>query len=259
MTGRARAMAFKDHFSGHASAYAAHRPSGYPAALLDFLAGVAPGRDLAWDCATGSGQAAVLLAERFARVIATDASAAQVAHAEPHARVEYRTSPAEASGLEAGSVDLVTVAQAYHWFDFDRFAEEVRRVVRPGGVVAVWCYNLLRTEPPIDRVIDVFAEETVGAFWPPERRWVSEEYRTIPFPFPEIEAPPFLFTAAWDLPRLLAYVGTWSAIVRCRAATGRDPIAEVLPELTAAWGDPNREREIRWPLYVRIGRVGRAG
>ena len=251
-------MTFKDHFSGHAGAYAAHRPDKYPDELFDHLARLAPGCGLAWDCATGNGQAARPLAERFAVVMATDASAEQVSHFRPHPRIEVRQAPAEASGLASGSVDLVTVAQAIHWFDFDRFYREVRRVLRPDGLVAAWCYNLLRSEPAIDRVLDYLAEERVFSFWPPERHWVSEEYRTLPFPFEEVPAPPFTMSVEWNLDQLMAYVSTWSSIVRCRKETGADALAEVETDLVAAWGGPSERGSIRtlsWPLHLRLGRA----
>jgi SAM-dependent methyltransferase len=247
---------FKDHFSGHAADYAAFRPR-YPAELFQWAAALPAARSLAWDCATGNGQAAVALAGHFQRVVASDASAAQIAHAEPHPRVEYRVALAEAgeaSGLAEGAVDLVTVAQALHWFDFDRFYAEVRRVLAPGGAIAVWSYDLVRVTPEIDRLIDSLARDVVGAFWPPERRWVDERYRTLPFPFAEIAAPPFQLEESWDLPRLLAYLRTWSSATRFRAATGRDAVAEATPELAGAWGDPGQERAVRWPLSVRAGR-----
>jgi SAM-dependent methyltransferase len=247
-------MTFKDHFSGHAASYAAYRP-GYPPALFAFLETLTPGRDLAWDCATGNGQAALSLAEVFAKVIATDASRRQLDNALPHPKVEYRVATAESSGLLDRSVDLLTVAQAVHWFDFDRFYAEARRVLRPGGAIAVWTYNLLRGTPAISALVDRLAREISGAYWPPERRWVDEEYRTLPFPFPEVPAPVFQHTESWDLERLVAYFRTWSANVRYQAATGKDPIAEIAPELAAAWGDPEETRTLTWPIYMRAGRL----
>jgi SAM-dependent methyltransferase len=243
-------MTFKDHFSGHARDYASFRP-GYPAELFGFVAALPRRRGLAWDCGTGSGQAALHLAGRFDRVIATDASAAQVEHAEAHPRIEYRVAPAEASGLPASSVDLVAVAQAFHWFDFDRFFAEARRVLAPGGAVALWSYNLARITSEVDAWTDHLAHGLVGPWWPPERRWVDEEYRTIPFPFPEVETPVFHLREDWDLHRYLHYVGTWSAVKRCTQATGRDPLAETRAEILAAWGDPETVRTISWPIFLR--------
>ena len=241
---------FKDHFSSHAADYAAYRP-GYPPALFDFLLTLTAGRRLAWDCATGNGQAAVDLAARFERVIATDASADQIAHAVPHPRVEYRIAAAESSGLPDRSVDLVTVAQALHWFDFDRFYAEVRRVLAPDGAIAAWTYNLARVSPEIDAAIDRLARDVAGPYWPPERRWVDLEYRTIPFPFPEAAAPAFVHEERWDLERLLRYLRTWSAVQRYQKATGDDPLAQIRDELAAAWGDSAAARVVRWPIFLR--------
>ena len=247
-------MTFKDHFSGHAASYAAFRP-GYPPELFDFVASLTPGRELAWDCATGNGQAAVPLAGIFARVVATDASQQQLDNATPHPRIEYRVAPAESSGLPDASVDLLTVAQAVHWFDFDRFYAEARRVLAPGGAIALWTYNLLRGTPEISALVDRLAREISGAYWPPERRWVDEEYRTLPFPLPEVPSPTFEHTETWDLPRLVAYLRTWSANVRYQAATGKDPIAQIAPELETAWGDPAEPRVLTWPIFMRAGKV----
>lgn len=239
---------FKDHFSGHARDYASYRP-GYPEELFDFVATLPRRRGTAWDVGTGSGQAALGLAERFERVIGTDPSAKQLEHAEPHPRVEYRVAPAESSGLPDASVDLVAAAQAFHWFDFDRFFAEARRVLAPGGAVVVWTYNLARVSPPVDAWIDRMAYGVVGPWWPPERRWVDEEYRTIPFPFPEAEAPGFVYEARLDLGRYLSYVRTWSAFQRYLKETGLDPIERA--EIEAAWGDPGAERVISWPIFLR--------
>jgi len=245
-------MSFKDHFSGHAGTYASFRP-GYPPELFDFVAALPRGRALAWDCATGNGQAAGPLAARFERVIATDASAEQLAHAEPHPNVEYRQAPAESSGLIRRSVDLVTVATAVHWFDFDRFYAEAERVLVPGGALAVWAYNLARISPEVDVLTDRLSHEIVRAWWPPERRWVDEEYRTLPFPFQEVAVPEIWIEERWDLERYLHYLGTWSALTRYVQANGRDPRNEIHAGMAAAWGDPAAVRTVRWPLMMRAG------
>lgn len=246
-------FSFPDHFSGVAGAYAEHRPR-YPDALFEWLAEVSPTREFAWDCATGSGQAAVALAARFDRVLGTDASAAQIAAAEEHPRVEYRVAPAEASGLPDASVDLVTVAQALHWFDRPAFYAEVRRVLRPGGLVAAWTYGASVFEDPrADAVHRRFYSDTVGPYWPPERALVEAGYRTIEFPFEEIEAPAFEMEADWTLSSFLGYVGTWSAVTRFRRERGHDPVAELGEELRRLWGNPEAPRRIRWPLAMRVG------
>ncbi len=248
-------MNFKDHFSGHAGAYALHRPR-YPVELFAYLAAIVPGRRLAWDCATGNGQAALGLAQHFESVIATDASARQIAQAEAHPGISYRTAPAERSGLESGTVDLVTVAQALHWFDFDAFYAEVRRVAAPGGSLAVWVYDLLRVAPGIDAVIRLYHEEIVGPYWPPERKWVDELYETLPFPFEELSNPPFEMRVEWTLADLTGYLDTWSAARRYQKERGEDPLDLIRSELEAEWGKAESVRAIRWPLVLRVGRVG---
>ncbi|HEX2164534.1 MAG TPA: class I SAM-dependent methyltransferase [Thermoanaerobaculia bacterium] len=248
------APAFADHFSPLAARYAAVRPT-YPAELFDWLAALPARRERAWDAGTGSGQAAVALAERFAEVIATDASDAQLAQAAPHPRVSYRRAVAEESELADGSIDLVTVAQAVHWFDLDRFWPEVRRVLAPGGAVAVWSYLGVTLGPELDRVIARFYRDVVGPWWPPERAAVEDGYRSLPFPFAEIEPPPFEIRLRWDLARFAGYLGTWSASRHWSDAHGgADPVAEIAADLAAAWGDPAVEREIVWPIGLRAGR-----
>ena len=222
--------------------------------MFRYLATVAPGNQLAWDCATGNGQAAVALAEVFERVIATDASEKQIGNAEAHPRVEYRVAPAEESGIESKTVDLITVAQALHWFDLERFDAEVRRVLQPRGVVAAWAYKLARVEPAIDRVVNHYYSEVVGAYWPAERALV-ERFEELPFSFPEIAAPSFEMVAEWDAEHLIGYLRTWSATQRFMAANRRDPLQDVEEDLRTAWGDAGQLRRVVWPLTVRVGRV----
>lgn len=248
------ATGFKDHFSGTAAEYARFRPR-YPDALFAHLATLPPQRTSAWDCATGSGQAAVALARHFRRVVATDASAEQVAHAEPHPGVEYRTAPAERSGLPDASVDLVTVAQALHWFDRPAFYAEAARVLRPGGILAVWCYGAMEVpSPALQRTLDRFYGETVRPHWPPERELIEEGYRSIRLPFPELPPPAFRIEARFTLDALIGYVGTWSATQRYRESTGRDPLPGLREALARDWPEPAEPRIVRWPLALRIGR-----
>jgi SAM-dependent methyltransferase len=222
--------------------------------LFRYLATIAPGKQLAWDCATGNGQAAVALAEVFERVIATDASEKQIGNAKAHARVEYRVAPAEDSGIEPQTVDLITVAQALHWFDPERFYPEARRVLKPRGVVAAWAYKLAQIEPTIDAVVNHYYSEVVGAYWPAERALV-ERFEELAFPFPEIAAPPFEMTGEWNAEHLIGYLRTWSATQRFIAANQRDPLKDVEEDLRSAWGDANQRRRVVWPLTVRVARV----
>ncbi|HEX5831481.1 MAG TPA: class I SAM-dependent methyltransferase, partial [Gemmatimonadaceae bacterium] len=246
---------FRDHFSSGSDAYRRFRPR-YPEPLFAALAAAAPGRTLAWDCGTGNGQAAVALAKHFAHVMATDASRAQLAVAETHPRVQYRAATAEASGLDVSTVDLVTVAQALHWFDLDAFYAEVRRVVRRDGVLAAWSYGLMKIDPSVDAVVRDFYTVRLGAYWPAERRYVDEGYRTIPFPFPELALPPLTLEATLTLEQLAGYVSTWSAVHRYVKERGESPVPELVHALRPWWG--GEARQVRWPLAVRAGRVSAA-
>jgi hypothetical protein len=248
-----RTTAFPDHFSAASADYARHRPD-YPSRLFAYLADRAPGRRRAWDCATGSGQAAAGLARHFEEVIATDASAQQIASARPHRRVVYRVAAAEDSRLPAESVALVTVAQALHWFDRSRFWPEVERVLVARGVIAVWCYDLLSVNREIDAVVGRLYRDIVGPFWPPERALLEQRYRTIEFPFGEVTPPAFRMEKRWSLPDLVGYLRTWSAARRFGEARGEDPIGIVLPDLRSVWGPPERVRSVRWDLALRVGR-----
>jgi SAM-dependent methyltransferase len=244
-------MGFKDHFSGLASAYARYRPR-YPPELAAHLAAVAPSRVLALDVATGNGQAAVDLATHFELVLASDASARQLSEAIAHPRVCYLRHRAECLPVKTRSVDLVAVAQAAHWLDFDRFYAEARRVLRPRGMVALWTYGLFRIDPAVDAAIDSFYRDVVGPYWPPERRYIEERYQTLPFPLHESPAPDFEIASDWSLPGVISYLGTWSAVDRYKAAQKDDPMPPIAARLESLWpgGEPRR---LRWPIHLRIG------
>jgi SAM-dependent methyltransferase len=246
-------VTFKDHFSRLAAQYAEFRPK-YPGALFDLLARVGPGHATAWDCACGSGQATLDLAERFDSVIATDASAQQVAAAPAHPRVTYGVARAESSGIESGSIDVITVAQSLHWFDRPAFYEEARRVLRPNGVLAVWTYGIPRlNDVNLDRVMQAFYWETVGPYWPPERRYVEDGYRSIDFPFTEVSGPSLSMRETWTLPQFLGYLRSWSSVGRFVEDRGEDPVGSVEAQFTPNWG--SRARAVSWPLSLRLGRV----
>ena len=245
---------FQDHFSTTAAAYAAHRPA-YPPVLIDSLAALAPRPDVAWDAGCGSGQLSVKLTDRFARVIATDASPQQIAHAVPHPHVAYVVARAEAGPLAAGSVDIAVAAQAAHWFDLPAYYAEVRRVGRLGGVVALVTYGLVRVDHVIDPVIDRFYSQVLGSFWPPERRHVDDGYRSLPFPFAEIGVPGVEMRASWTRSDLLGYVETWSAVWALRRAVGPAPLEAFRRELAHAWGADAAGRPVRWTLSLRVGRL----
>src|SRR5215471_972261 len=250
-------MTFKDHFSKQAADYAIFRP-GYPRSLFDYLGSIAPSRQLAWDCGTGNGQAAVGLASLFDCVIATDASNKQISNAQSSERIQYRVAPAENSGIDSETIDLIMVAQALHWFDSDCFYAEARRVLKREGVLAASAYNLLHIEKAIDQVVNRYYHEVVGPFWPPERELV-EQFSNLSFPFHELDAPKFEMTGSWDFDHLVGYLRTWSSTQRFIAARGTDPLEQIMEELRDAWGEPRQMRSITWPLTMRIGHKPNTG
>jgi len=244
---------FEDHFSKQSGVYAQYRPQ-YPDEIYTYLASITVGHSLAWDCGTGNGQAAIGLAKYFDKVHATDASAEQIALAYTNARVEYQVEPAEQVSLSASSADLVTVAVAIHWFNFDEFYREVKRVLKPDGIIAAWTYNLTEISPEIDQLIDQYYIEILNGYWPERIHYLAEQYRTIPFPFEEIVPPSFVMEINWNLIQLAGFLDSWSATQRYKAQNGDHPLELIWPELVSAWGDESKTRLIRWPLHFRIGR-----
>lgn len=242
-----------DHFSTMAADYARSRPT-YPPDLCAWLAREAPGLDLVWDAGAGNGQASLALAEHFNQVLATDISVEQLKAAPQRDNITYRVG--ELSGLSEASVDLVTVAQALHWFDLDTFYAEVRRVLKPGGLLAVWTYNILTVadQPAINIELNHFYDDIVGPYWPPDRRHVENGYAELAFPFAPIVTPRFAMQADWSLDQLLGYLKSWSATARMHKATGVNPVDELTRPVREAWGDPGVTRTILWPLTVKAGR-----
>jgi len=247
---------FKDHFSGHAADYSRYRPGSYPAALFKALAALAPDRECVWDCATGNGQAALGLAELFARVEATDASDKQIAAALPHPKIRYTVAPAEQSGLSDKSVALITVAQALHWFDLPKFYAEVRRVAKPEAVLACCCYMRCSVNPGVDAATERLYNGILGdAYWPPERKHVERGYRDLDFPFTEITLPAFNMEVQWTLEAYVGYLRSWSATQAYIKKNGKDPLELVGDELLQAWGDPAATCPVLWPMTIRAGWV----
>jgi SAM-dependent methyltransferase len=245
-----------DHFSGIAASYAAFRPK-YPPSLFERLARVVPGRDLAWDCAAGTGQATIDLAKWFDRVIGSDVSAEQIAHAPAHPKITWQVAPAESSGLAGDAVDLIAVPQALHWFDLKRFYREVRRVARDNGIIAAWSYGSAELAGPLGQAYSTFEHETMGSYWPAERRYVVDVYRTIEFPFEELEFPAMTLDAVWTRDQLLGYMRTWSATTRYAARHETDPIAQFARDIQSLWPDAKERKPVTWPLSVKVGRVSK--
>lgn len=250
---------FKDLFSKQSKEYATSRPT-YPRALFDFLASLTQKRDLAWDCATGSGQAAAFLGEYFNQVVASDASARQIENARAGPNVRFAVFPAEKASLPDASVDLITVAQALHWFRFDDFYREVRRVSKKGGVIAAWAYGHHSISPEIDRVSQHFFKDVVGRYWPAEIRYIENRYEDIPFPFAQIASPTkFQIELEWGLRDLVGYLYTWSSVQKYIDENNSDPVERLYPLLKEAWEKEDSvadRKKVTWPIYLKVGRVG---
>ena len=246
-------MNFKDHFTKQAESYAKFRPD-YPDELFEFLASVSPSKELAWDCATGSGQAANGLAKYFNKVIASDASENQVNNAFRNNKITYKVFPAEKADIESSSVDLVTVAQALHWFNFEEFYKEVRRVLKKDGIIAVWLYDIVNITPEVDLVTNKFDEEILKNYWPPERQLFYDKYKSIPFPFEKVEAPEFEMTAEWTYNDLLGFLGTWSGTQKFRDKENYDPLNLIKEEVIKTWGN-EKLKTATWELVLKLGKV----
>lgn len=247
---------FKDLFSTQATDYARFRPR-YPKALFDFLAKSTEERKLAWDVGTGNGQAALILASHFEKVIATDPSEKQLAEAVPHEKIEYRINTAEDSGLASGTVDLITVAQAFHWFRQPEFFAEVERVAKPGAILAIWCYELCKIDARVDDVVLELYKDILGNYWEKERRLVEQGYANEKVPFEEIPAPKVVMGTEWGIADLVGYLGTWSALQKFRKENSYDPRGTIMNRLQSAWGDLSKSKAVSWPLGLRIFRISK--
>jgi SAM-dependent methyltransferase len=243
---------FKDYFSTQSSDYQKYRPA-YPDNLYKFLANISPSHNCAWDCATGNGQAATGLAKHFTRVIATDASRQQLSHAIQANNIEYQLAASEKTQIASNTIDLITVAQALHWFDMDAFYREAGRVLKDNGVIAVWTYNLLSISVDIDQIIAHLYADILRAYWPAERQLIESGYRDIPFPFRRITAPEFTMQAQWNLHELTGYFQSWSAVQNYMRANNKNPVQYILPMLGSAWGDAVNRKVISWPLHILVG------
>lgn len=239
-------------FSSASDAYKQFRPD-YPQSLYQYLADLAPAKELVWDCGCGNGQASVALAEHFWQVKASDVSREQIAEAEPRANILYTVSPADVIDAKDNSVDLVTVAQAIHWFNHSKFFAEVDRVLKPGGVLAIWGYQLLYSDSPLDALIVKLHTDLVGPYWPKGRELLDEGYTRIPFPYPRLATPPFEMRCRWQLPHLLGYLNTWSAVKAYEKQHRQNPVTLLWDDIVTAWGDDTQSRDVYWPLILYVG------
>jgi ubiquinone/menaquinone biosynthesis C-methylase UbiE len=241
----------KDNFSRQAEQYAKFRP-GYPKELVDFLLTIVPSRETAWDCGTGNGQLAVALSAHFAKVYGTDISVTQLRNAVRKSNIIYKLERAEETSLQEKEIDLVTVGQALHWFDFDAFYREVNRTLKPGGVIAVTGYAMFVSDAATDKIIKHFYDNITGPYWDDERKWVDELYKTIPFPFVEVKTPVLISFYDWTYEQLLGYLSTWSAVQHYKDANKADPIELIKEDLKNSWGE-QETKTFRFPLILRVG------
>ncbi len=242
----------KDNFSKQAGLYAKFRPT-YPSELFDFIVGKTPNTVSAWDCGTGNGQVAAALAPHFEKVFATDISEKQLQEATPKPNIFYSRQAAEQTDFPDHTFDLVTVAQAIHWFHFDRFYSEVRRTLVTGGLLAVIGYGMFRSLPEVDELVADFYRNTVGPFWDPERRYIDDRYLGLPFPFQELDCPQFDIRVQWTLPQLTGYLSTWSAVQHFIDHHGTHPVEPLARKLEAVW--PSELVEVSFPILLRLGKV----
>lgn len=242
----------KDNFSGQAHLYAKYRP-GYPEELFRFILKHVRERNIAWDCATGNGQTAGELAAWFKKVMATDISEKQLSNAIRLPNIFYSMLPAEQTDFEENSFDLVTVSQALHWFNFELFYKELSRVTRPGGWFAAWMYGGIKVIPEIDALKRQHHDVTLGAYWDEERKFVNEDYKTIPFPLKEIDCPAFRMSYNWSLEELEGYFNTWSALRKFIAANGYNPVEELMIKIKPHW--IQERMPVSFPLHLRMGQV----
>jgi len=242
----------KDLFTKQAEAYAKFRPS-YPKEIFNFLVTQVKERNTAWDCATGNGQVAALLAEYFKEVYATDISQGQLSKAIQKPNIVYKIEAAEHSSFEDSTFDLITVAQAVHWFDFEKFYAEVKRTLKPDGIIAIIGYGFPKLDEEVDRILLHFYEKTLHGYWDPERRYVDEMYQTIPFPFHELQAPIFIAQYFWDAEQLIGFLNSWSAVQHFIDKNSLNPVDLIADDLRKCWR-PNSKKTITFPIVMRVGK-----
>lgn len=246
-------MKDEERFNKQSGAYAKFRPR-YPDSLFKFLSENCDGHNLAWDCATGNGQAACGVAGYFDKVVATDISEEQIKHAFQNEKIEYKICKAENSKFPDRSVDLITIAQALHWFDFDIFYGEVNRILKPQGIIAAWAYSSSRISPEIDKITDYYDKKFLWEYWSTKNHYVFDKYNSIPFPFKKIECPSFKLECVWDYHEFSGYLSSWSAVEKFKQVNNADPFAEIEQSLKQAWGDLSKAKSITWELSIIAGR-----
>jgi len=245
-----------DHFSSTSKEYSYSRPI-YPDTLYKYLNDVSPNKNVAWDCATGNGQAAIGLCKYFRNVIASDASKGQLDYKFTRDNIRYDIFPAEKANIGDDCIDLITVAQAAHWFDLDKFYKEVTRVGRSNGILAIWSYGMHQIDKDIDALSAKLniGGDILGKYWPLETNYVKDDYKTIPFPFIEIESPKFEMTVNWNLDDLVSYMQTWSAVKRYNTEKKFNPLDLIMDKLEKLWGKHENQKVVKWDMNIRVGKI----
>jgi SAM-dependent methyltransferase len=243
----------KDYFSEQSKVYAAFRPT-YPAELYDFIMNHVQAKNRAWDCATGNGQVAQHLSKNFREVFATDISHQQLAQAVPSANIAYTVATAEETSFPSDQFDLITVAQALHWFDHTRFYKEAIRVGKQGCLLAVWGYSLIDITPQINERIQSFYHDVIGPYWDNARKHVENEYNDIPFPFREIPAPPLAIRLQWTIDQLSGYFLSWSSTQQFIRDKGFDPVPGLIASVKHHWAQPTMN--VSFPIFLKAGKIG---
>ena len=239
----------KDNFSVQAALYAQYRPT-YPKTFYDFILNNVELKETAWDCATGNGQVAVELSKHFTKVYATDISENQISNASHVENIIYMIEPAEKTTFPDNFFDLITVAQAIHWFNFDLFYNEVKRVIKDEGLFVAATYDICKSNDATDDVLLYFYRDITGPYWDPERKFIDEKYRTIPFPFKEIRTPELFIESEWSFDQFIGFLNTWSAVQHYIRKNKENPVEMVYEDFQNSWGD--KEKKIFWfPMYLR--------
>lgn len=247
-------MFFKDHFSSQSRDYAKYRPT-YPVELFRDLADISPSCNYALDVATGNGQAAAGLLKYFNVVIAFDASKNQIAHVNKGYQIKYMVAIAEQIPVRDSSIDLITCAQAVHWFNWELFNNETSRILNKEGIIAIWGYGLPQVNKTIDEIIWNYYSNIVGKFWAKERTYVENEYNQIPFPFKLLKSHDYLINLSWRFENLIGFLNSWSATRSYINTLQKNPIQEIKNELSNAWFSGDEIKNIIWPLFVKFGKL----
>ena len=242
----------KDRFSEHSKLYLSFRPT-YPNELYEFIYRHVNDFNCVWDCATSNGQAAVALCKKFSHVYATDISENQLTNATIEPNIYYSISSAEKTTFASHSFDLITVAQAAHWFNVALFFNEVKRVAKRDATLAIWGYGLLKVNPAIDEHIHHFYTQVVGSYWDKERKLIDDHYRNLPFPFEEIPSPEFEFSFEWTIAELQGYLTTWSAVQKFVHKNNHNPVEDLIQSIKPLW--VSEKMKITFPLFLRLGKI----